>query len=99
MDTSRVASDVRASEDEYPEADRLILDFERSWWMFPGPKSLQIRARLGMSSPRYYRRLGEIISDPESQRYDPMTVKRVIRSRRQRRTARYEVKSAHPSVK
>ncbi len=99
MDTSPAVSDVRARGDEYPEADRLILDFERSWWMFPGPKSVQIRARLGMSSPRYYRRLGEIISDPESQRYDPMTVKRVIRSRRQRRAARYVVKSVHPSVK
>lgn len=99
MDILTAAGEIRDNRDEYPEADRLILDFERSWWMFPGPKSAQIRARLGMSAPHYYRRLGEIISDPESQRYDPMTVKRVIRSRRQRRTARYEVKSAHPSVK
>jgi len=83
---------------EYPESDRLILEFERSWWMNPGIKSAQIRARFGMSPPRYYRRLTEIMDNPTAQKYDPMTVKRLLRARLRRRTARFEVNRAHPSA-
>lgn len=78
-------------------ADRLVLDFERSWWMHPGTKSAQIRARLGMSAPRYYRKLNEVIDNPVAHQYDPMTVKRLLRARLRRRAARFEVKRAHPS--
>lgn len=76
--------------------DRAILDFERSWWRLSGTKETQIRARLEMSSTRYYRRLGELIDQPEALVYDPLTVKRLRRYRDDRRRARYEGRRADP---
>ncbi|MEX2255658.1 MAG: DUF3263 domain-containing protein [Acidimicrobiia bacterium] len=76
--------------------DRAILDFERSWWRLPGTKETQIRARLEMSSTRYYRRLGELIDHADALTYDPLTVKRLRRYRDDRRRARYEGRRADP---
>jgi len=79
-----------------PARDRAILDFERSWWQQPGRKAQSVRARLGMSSTRYYRRLGELIDLPAALDYDPLTVKRLRRYRDDRRRARYEGRRADP---
>jgi len=65
--------------------ERAILDFERSWWCFPGPKESAIRARLGVSTSHYYRVLGELMDKPAAFDYDPLTVKRLRRSREVRR--------------
>ena len=81
---------------ELSSIDRAILDFERSWWHQPGRKAQGIRARLGMSSTRYYRRLGELIDLPVALEYDPLTVKRLRRYRDDRRRARYEGRRADP---
>jgi hypothetical protein len=76
--------------------DRAILDFERSWWRLPGTKETQVRARLDMSTTRYYRRLAELLDDPAALVYDPLTVKRLRRYRDDRRRARYEGRRADP---
>jgi len=81
---------------EFSARDRAILDFERSWWHLPGPKEAQIRARLDMSSTRYYRRLGELLDSPDASAYDPLTVKRLRRYRDDRRRARFEGQRADP---
>ena len=79
--------------------DRAILDFERSWWQLPGTKEDAIRARLNMSSTRYYRRLGELIEQPTAFVYDPLTVMRLRRHRELRRRARYEGRAADPRTR
>jgi hypothetical protein len=76
--------------------DRAILDFERSWWRLPGTKETQVRARLDMSTTRYYRRLAELLDDPAARVYDPLTVKRLRRYRDDRRRARFEGRRADP---
>ena len=76
--------------------DRAILDFERSWWRLPGTKETQIRARLDMSTTRYYRRLAELVDLPTALDYDPLTVKRLRRDRDDRRRARFEGRRADP---
>ncbi len=81
---------------ELTAPDRAILDFERGWWRLPGPKVTAIRARLGMSPTRYYRRLGELIEEPAAFAYDPLTVKRLRRLRSHRRRARFEGRRADP---
>ena len=81
---------------ELSARDRAILDFERSWWRLPGRKEAAIRARLGMSTTRYYRRLSELIDEPAASLYDPLTVKRLRRDRDERRRARYEGSRADP---
>lgn len=59
-------------------ADRAILDFERSWWLEPGPKDQAIEFTLGLSSSDYYDRLRELTSRDSALAYDPLTVKRVL---------------------
>ncbi len=81
---------------ELTARDRAILDFEREWWHMPPPKVRQIRARLDMSSSRYYARLAELTDVPAALEYDPLTVKRLRRYRDLRRRARYEGRRADP---
>lgn len=66
------------------ERDRQVLDFEGSWWLYPGPKDRAIREYLGMSATRYYQRLRRLIEEPGALEYDPLTVRRLRRMRRQR---------------
>src|SRR5215471_5578524 len=79
--------------------ERAILDFERSWWCFPGPKESAIRARLGLSTSHYYRVLGELLDRPAAFEYDPLTVKRLRRSRELRRRSRLERRRADPGTR
>lgn len=59
--------------------DRRILDFERTWWLLPGPKDRAITDDLGIPSAEYYRRLRELVTDPDAYAYDPLTVRRLRR--------------------
>jgi hypothetical protein len=60
---------------------RAIIDFERGWWLLPGPKDEMIGVRLGCSSAEYYRVLVGLLEDPAACRYDPLTVRRLRRLR------------------
>ena len=66
------------------ERDRKVLDFEGSWWLYPGPKDRAIGDYLGMSATRYYQRLRRLIDDTEALDYAPLTVRRLRRMRRLR---------------
>jgi hypothetical protein len=59
------------------DEDRIILEFERGWWLEPGPKDQAIEFSLGLSAAAYYDRLLSIIGMSESFRVDPLTVARV----------------------
>lgn len=70
--------------------DRAVLDFERSWWLFPGPKDRAIKEYLGMSATRYYQVLRRLLDDAEAEQYDQLTIRRLrkVRDRaRERRIA------------
>jgi hypothetical protein len=84
---------------DFSAHERAILDFERSWWCFPGPKESAIRARLGLSTSHYYRVLGELLEMPAAFEYDPLTVKRLRRSRELRRRSRLERRRADPGTR
>ena len=66
------------------EQDRKVLDFEGSWWLFPGPKDRAIREYLEMSATRYYQAVRRLIDDEEAIAYAPMTVLRLRRMRDER---------------
>ncbi len=57
--------------------ERVILDFERSWWLEGGPKDQAIEQKLGLSASAYYEALRRIVFDVAALAYDPLTVKRV----------------------
>jgi len=70
------------------QRDKMVLDFERSWWMLPGPKDRAIREHLGVSAGTYYQTLRRLIEEPEALDYDPLTIRRLQRVRSARSTAR-----------
>jgi len=70
------------------ERDRRILDFESSWWLYPGPKDRDIHDYLGMSAHRYYGELRRLLDDEEALRYAPLTVRRLRRVRERAVTRR-----------
>jgi Protein of unknown function (DUF3263) len=57
--------------------DRSVLEFERGWWLEPGPKDQAIELRLGLPASAYYEHLIRIVSLPGASRFDPLTVARV----------------------
>ncbi|NIA25715.1 MAG: DUF3263 domain-containing protein [Gammaproteobacteria bacterium] len=61
------------------QRDKMVLDFERSWWMLPGPKDRAIREYLGVSAGTYYGILRRLIDVPEALDYDPLTIRRLQR--------------------
>ncbi|MFZ0494051.1 MAG: DUF3263 domain-containing protein [Acidimicrobiia bacterium] len=77
------------------QRDKMVLDFERSWWMLPGPKDRTIREHLGIGAGVYYRALRRLVDDPEAADYDPLTIRRLRRVQAKRsRTARQQVDTA-----
>lgn len=74
---------------ELDERSRGLLDFEREWWMHPGPKERAIRERFGVSPARYHQLLNRLVDGPEALAYDPMLVRRLRRLRETRRRKRF----------
>jgi hypothetical protein len=72
------------------ERERAVLDFERSWWLYPGPKDRAVGEYLGMSATRYYQVLRRLLDDVEAEHYDPLTIRRLRRVREQARRKRVE---------
>ena len=64
------------------ERERAVLDFEASWWQYPGPKDRAIKEVLGMSATRYYQVLRRLVEDPDAMLHDPLTVRRLVKLRR-----------------
>jgi len=71
------------------ERSSAILDFERNWWKYPGPKERAIRERFQLSAARYHQLLNGLIDRPEALTYDPMLVRRLRRLREARRRKRF----------
>jgi hypothetical protein len=66
------------------ERERSILEFEAEWQhrsggRHDGGKEEAIRARLGLTPPRYYQLLGRVIDSQAALAHDPMLVARLRR--------------------
>ena len=57
--------------------ERAVLEFERAWWLEPGPKDRAIEFALGLSAAAYYEVLRSLVRDNRALAFDPLTVKRV----------------------
>jgi hypothetical protein len=72
------------------ERERSILEFEADWQhragaRHDGGKEEEIRARLGLTPPRYYQLLGRVIETQGALAYDPVLVARLRRLQEARR--------------
>jgi len=63
------------------ERDRVVLEFEATWWRYPEPKDRAISEYLGMSATRYYQVLRRLLDDPIAESVDPLTVRRLRKVR------------------
>lgn len=59
------------------DEDRSILEFERGWWLQPGPKDQAIELSLGLRASAYYEHLLRIVGMAAAAEADPLTVARV----------------------
>lgn len=66
------------------DVELAILEFERSWWKYPGAKDTAVRERFGMTAPRYYQVLNALIDHPAALAFDAALVRRLTRLREQR---------------
>jgi len=76
------------------ERDRVVLEFERSWWTQPGSKEAAIKDRLGFSPTLYRQVLASLLDSSEAEAVDPLLIRRLRRRREERRRARYEGRPA-----
>ena len=91
---------MHPSERPLTDRERAILDFERSWWVAAeGSKEHAIRSTLDLSSGRYYEILNLLLDVSAAMDYDPLVIRRRRRIRDERRRARFEGRSAGPSVR
>jgi hypothetical protein len=67
------------------DTDSAVLDFEGTWWTYPGPKDRAIREFLGMSATRYYQILRRLVDDAEAEAAAPLTIRRLRRVREEAR--------------
>lgn len=66
------------------ERDEKVLEFEGSWWLYPGPKDRAIRDYLDMSATRYYQCLRRLADDDEARQRAPLVIGRLRRMHRDR---------------
>ncbi|HEX9260535.1 MAG TPA: DUF3263 domain-containing protein [Acidimicrobiales bacterium] len=70
------------------DAEKAILELERTWWSQSGDKNELIDTRLGIEPSSYYQQLNELIDRPDALEADPLVVRRLRRLRDRRRRAR-----------
>ncbi|HLA66592.1 MAG TPA: DUF3263 domain-containing protein [Acidimicrobiia bacterium] len=78
------------------DSDRAVLDFEGSWWRYPGPKDRAIREYLDISSTRYYQVLRRLLDDPAAEREAPLTMRRLRKVREHARRRAIERRLGEP---
>jgi len=65
-----------------------ILDFERQWWRYAGSKDLAIQEQFGISAPKYYEALSNLIDREDALVASPLLIRRLRRLREARLNAR-----------
>lgn len=73
---------------ELSDRDRAILDFEERWTRNSGVKEAAVREVFNISGARYYQLLNALLEDPAAVEAYPALVKRLVRLRDMRATAR-----------
>jgi hypothetical protein len=63
------------------DRDRAILTFEEEHWVHTGRKQNDIREQFGISTPRYYQMLGDLIQNEDAVKEFPQLTKRMLARR------------------
>ena len=85
---SALPHDEHAGLAHLSQRDQDILAFERQWWRYSGAKEQAIRDVFEMTPARYYQVLNGLLDDSAALAHDPMLIKRLLRLRAARHSAR-----------
>ena len=70
------------------ELEIKMLEFERTWWRHAGAKESSIKELFNLTPPAYYQMLNNLIDREAALLAEPLLVKRLLRVRQQRTSAR-----------
>ena len=70
------------------DRDRALLTFEQEHWSHTGRKQNDIRETFGISAPRYYQLLGDLVEDADAVEAFPQLTKRMLARRTAHENAR-----------
>ena len=70
------------------ELEIKMLEFERTWWRHAGAKESSIKELFNLTPPAYYQMLNNLIDREAALMAEPLLVKRLLRVRQQRTSAR-----------
>lgn len=70
------------------DSDKALLDFAARWYRYPGAQAEAMKSELGLSETTYWRKVNDLIDNPEALAYAPVTVGRLRRLRAGRLRAR-----------
>jgi hypothetical protein len=68
---------------------RAVLEFEHSWWRYPGARASAIRDTFDWSETRHAQILNHLIDQPAAEAHDGPLVHRLRRLRDERRVGRH----------
>ena len=77
-----------ASSSGLSELELKMLEFERTWWRHAGAKESSIKELFNLTPPAYYQMLNNLIDREAALMAEPLLVKRLLRVRQQRTSAR-----------
>lgn len=78
--------------------EKEMLLMEQKWWKYSGAKEQQIREKFDMSATRYYQAVNALIDKEAALAWDPVTVKRLRRLRRERQRSRSARRLGHDDL-
>lgn len=71
-----------------------VLDFERSWYTYGGPKDHAINEKFHMDAAAYFQVLNALLDNPAAYQRDPILIKRLRRIRDSRQRSRAQSRIA-----
>ena len=77
-----------ASSSGLSDLELKMLEFERTWWRHAGAKESSIKELFNLTPPAYYQMLNNLIDREAALMAEPLLVKRLLRVRQQRTSAR-----------
>ncbi|MYM20706.1 DUF3263 domain-containing protein [Brevibacterium sp. 5221] len=76
------------------ELEAAVLDFERRWYTYGGPKDHAIRERFDMTAAGYFQVLNSLLDSAAAYQRDPILIKRLRRIRDSRQRGRAQSRIA-----
>ncbi len=86
--------DNGSAESQLSELEAQVLEFERRWYTYGGPKDHAIREKFDMTATAYFQVLNSLLDNAAAYQRDPILIKRLRRIRDSRQRSRAQSRIA-----